>query len=614
MRSKARVVLLVAPLLFLGANSKESCPVGGFDPQAERDSAWRSASANAELVAPTAAGVRRRGVAAPSNPGVTTRLPETNFIDRYISLKLVGAGISPTSQSSDEEFLRRVTLDLTGVIPDSATVTAFVNDRTANKRERKIDELLASDAFVDRWTMWLGDLVQNVIASQNVRLFSQGRNVYYTYLRDSIRNQKPYDQLVRELIVGAGDSWAVGQANYIVRQRQQNGPPQDTMDNLAAHAGEKFLGQPLLCLSCHNGLAHLETVNTYLAGKRRTDFWGLAAFFSRTQTQIVRNADPANPQSFKFNVIDNTNGRYLLNTTDGNKSPRQPATGQSNVVEPVYMFDGAKPAANETYRAAFARMLTADRQFARNTVNLLWKEMYGLGIVEPVNAFDLNRLTGADVQPTHPELLEELTTSFIASGYNLRTALKTMAMSSTYQLSATYTNGVWNEAWVPYFARRYPKRMSAETVFDSIVRATGVGVSFNVVGLGAVTKAMALPDPTDQRRRPEGVFLDAFGRGNRDEIPRVNDGSITQALSLMNDNLVVARTRQATANSTVGKTLAATQDPAAIADAIYLATLSRLPTTTEKTQATTFIRSGTLSQRTEDLQWVLLNSLEFLFY
>jgi len=521
-------------------------------------------------------------------------------------------GVIPTTISSDEEFLRRISLDLTGVIPDSAAVTAFVNDKTSDKRASKIDELLASDAFVDRWTMWFGDLVQNVLRSNNTVLYYQGRNIYYTAIKDSIRANKPYDQLVREVITGKGDSWAAGPPNYVVRQLQPNGPPQDTYDNLAAQSGEKFLGMPLLCLSCHNGLGHLEQVNTYLKSKSRYDFWEMAAFFSRTTTRVIRNADPNNPQARKFDVQDNTTGAYRLNTTDGNKSPRTPVNGQDTVA-PAYLFTGATPAANEPYRDAYARLLTADRQFARAAVNYFWKEMFGVAMVEPVNAFDLNRLTGTDAQPTHPELLEELTTSFIGSGYNVRALLKTIALSNTYQLASKYTPGAWSEAWVPYFARRYPRRLMAEAMLDSVVKATGVPVSFNVQGLGIVNKAMALPDPLEARRRLEGVFLDNFGRGDRDEVARTNDVSIAQALSAMNDTIVTTRVRQATAGSTVRNVLASTSDPGSIADQLYLATLSRSPSAAERQQAIDFLRGGTLSQRAEDLQWTLINSLEFLF-
>ncbi|MGZ8797371.1 MAG: DUF1549 domain-containing protein [Thermoanaerobaculia bacterium] len=604
-----RILLLAAPLLLLAAGERETCPMGPVQSVASRQAAaYRAASANAELIAPSATTASRRRAVSPGGP------PQANFIDKWTAARMTADGVVPTTSATDEEFLRRISLDLTGVIPDSAAVTAFVNDKTTDKRTRKIDELLASDAFVDRWTMWFGDLAQNVLASTNTRLYYQGRNAYYSWIKDSIRNNKPYDQMVRDLLTGKGDSWAAGTPDYIVRQLQPNGPPQDTYDNLAAHSGEKFLGMPLLCLSCHNGLLHLEQVNTYLQTKKRYDFWAMAASFSRTSARVIRNADPNNPNARKYEVEDNTTGSYRLNTTSGNKSARTPVAGLSDPVAPKYLFTGETPRTGEAYRDAYARMLTADRQFARATVNYLWKEMFGLGIVEPVNAFDLNRLTGSNVQPTHPEMLEELTTSFIGSGYNIRALLKTMATSNTYQLSSKYTAGTWSEGWVPYFARRYPRRLMAEALLDSTVKATGVPVSFTVQGLGIVTKAMALPDPLEAARRPEGLLLNDFGRGNRDDVLRTNDGSIAQALSMMNSTIITSRVRQATQGSTVGKILASTSDAGSIADQIYLATLSRGPSAAERQQAIDFLRAGTLSQRAEDLQWTLINSLEFLFY
>src|SRR5204862_1944514 len=130
-----------------------------------------------------------------------------------------------------------------------------------------------------------------------------------------------YDQLVREVISGKGDNFVNGQANYWVRQTQGNGPIQDQYDNLAAESGDKFLGMPFLCLSCHNGLGHLELVNTYLKSKTRYDFWGNAAFFTRTRaiTQAVVNNQPQS-----ITIQNQNNGGYNLNTNSGNKTPRTP--------------------------------------------------------------------------------------------------------------------------------------------------------------------------------------------------------------------------------------------------------------------------------------------------
>ena len=618
MRSKA--MLFVVGMLAVSASGAD-CPVGGtaVSPHIERERIQRALSANAEALAPTAAPTatstnRRRSVGKPPADALK-KLPIANFIDTHISAKLVSANISATDIAGDEEFLRRVTLDLTGAIPTATDVQSFVADTTTDKRARKIDALLKSDAFSDRWTMWFGDLVQNVQISTNSREYYLGRNAYYTWIRDSIRANKPYDAMVREVLAGEGDNFVSGVANYIVRQIQRNGPPQDTLDNLAAHSTERFMGMPVLCISCHGGVAHLELVNWYLRGKTRDDFYKMAAFFSRTTLRGSQYTDPNNPNAngiIKFNVGLNPAGAYLLNTTDGNKSPRQPAPGQSPVVTPAFLTTGEQPRSGESYRVAYGRMLTADRQFARATANYLWKEMFGLAFVEPVNSFDLAKLSE---QTIHPELLEAMTDEVIAKGYNLREVLRTIALSNTYQLSARYTPGSWSENWVPYHARRYPRRMHAEVVFDALVSATGVTANLPVQGLAPVTKAMQLPDPLEggNRRSPIALFINTFGRGNRDDVARTNDSAISQALGLMNDTFVTTRIKRSTRGSTVERVLASTSDPGSITDQLYLATLSRKPNAEERQTAIDFLKAGPLTERTEDLQFVLLNSLEFIF-
>lgn len=531
-----------------------------------------------------------------------------SYIDAEISAKLAQDGIAAAPPSGDTEFLRRVTVDLTGTIPTADEVEAFLADTSPDKRAKKIDALLHSPAFTDRWTLWFGDLVQNVQNATNVREYYLGRNAYYTWIRDSIASNKPYDQMVREVLAGEGNSFSSGVANYVVRQLQRNGPPQDTYDNLAAHSAEKFLGIPMLCISCHNGLGHLELVNTYLRDKSRYDFWRMAAFFSRTTSRGQRYTDPANPNAnpLVFTVANDARLSYKLDTTDGNKTPRQPANGQSDVVTPAFLLTGEEPRAGEPYRVAYGRMLTADRQFARATVNLLWREMFGRGLVEPVNAFDLEKL---DTQPTHPALLEELASDFIARHYDLREMLRTIALSNTYQFSSSYAGTQPDES---YFARRQPHRLQAEFMLDSLATSTNVPFQFNVPGLGMVTRATQLPDPLEARRAPAGLLMNEFGRGNRDDVLRTNDGAISQALSMMNNTVITQRVRRAN-NSTVQKVLATTNDPNVITDKLYLATLSRHPTAAEKQIAVDYLRGGPLAQRAEDLQFVLLNSLEFLF-
>ena len=237
---------------------------------------WRELTHAADLVTAGAATSRRH----PTRPGEDAPpIPLRNFVDDEIFGTMAAASVKPTRLATDEEFIRRVTLDLTGDIPTSARVKSFLTDTRADKRDQLVDELLHSEAFVNRWTMWFGDIVQNVVVANNTRLYNTGRNAYYNWIRDAIRSGKPYDQLVRELVSGTGDSYLTGPPNYAVRQIQRNGPIQDTFDNLAAKSVEKFMAIPFECISCHSGPGHLDLVNSYLAAKQRKDFWETAAFF-----------------------------------------------------------------------------------------------------------------------------------------------------------------------------------------------------------------------------------------------------------------------------------------------------------------------------------------------
>ncbi|HEU4522890.1 MAG TPA: DUF1549 domain-containing protein, partial [Thermoanaerobaculia bacterium] len=574
---------------------------------------WRRVSRQAELA--TATG-RRRAAVQPA-----AALTPKNFIDDEIFAKMRADGIRWTNLSSDEEFLRRVSLDLTGQIPTADRVRQFLADGSAGKRERLIDELLASDEFAERWTVWFGDLVENVQVSSNIFMGTAGRNAYYAFIRDAFRTGKPYDQIVRDLITARGGQNTAGAANYWVRQIQTNGPIHDTWDNLSAHTGEKFLGLPLNCISCHGGVGHLEQVNTGLVPKRRDDFWKNAAFFAKDYHRPQR--DPASNRVEWFIEltpigVPRVPRGYTLNTNAGNKTPRIATGGQATTVEPAFLLTGEQPAAGEEPRQAYARILTAHPQFARAAVNYIWKEIFGLGIVEPADSFDLFRqdpstlAPGATLQPTHPQLITRLAEHFSGSGFNVRTLLKTIVSSNTYQLASVYTPGDWSEVWTPYYARHYPRRMLAESIADAVARATNVALPrMNVAGV-SLQRAMQLPDPTEPRGA-FALFLNAFGRGDRDSTPRSREGSIVQALNMLNDPFISTRVR-ASGNSTVQRVLAATRDPGLIAEELDLATLSRHPSAEERAEAVAWLSGGDLTRNTEDLQFALLNRLEFLYY
>ena len=575
------------------------------------------------------------GVSSSGLTGVVSHVRPViaNYVDEEIFGAMSAAAVTAAPPSSDAEFLRRATLDLTGRIPDAAAVTAFLADPTADKRSRMVDTLLASDAFIDRWAQFFDDLFRNTSNADSGQLYFTGRNALHAYFVDALRAKKPYDLVARELIAGAGLNTANGQANFSVRNIQQNGPAQDTYDNAGASVGSAFLGtNAIFCTSCHNGSGHLDSINLWGSTVRRQDFWGMAAFFAKVRMPRSGTQIP----DYTYTVSDDaTLPDYRLNTTTGNKTDRTSAyyttipAGMTQIT-PSYLKtptnpSGGQPQPGEVYRAAMGRILTADPQFARATVNTLWKEMFTLGIVEPADGFDLFRQDPATpppgawtIQPTHPNLLTRLANDFAGHGFDLRYILGVMAKSSAYQLSSFYP-GTWNDASTVLFARHFPRRLRAEELFDAITKATNVPASLAVAGAASpVAWAGQLPDINEPTSASIRSFLNTFMRGNRDTEPRSSQFSISQALSLMNDSVVVIpRTKSSAAGSAVNKLIAANATPTAIVQTLYVNTLSRNPSVDELAKGVALFSSLQAGQTkttvAEDLQFTLLNKIDFIF-
>ncbi len=576
---------------------------------------------------------RIRGMAGPplsssrSSSDPSGEMRESHeYIDDFIFGKMNADQIPHAAASSDAEFLRRVTLDLTGRIPSGDDVRSFLDDQSPGKRARLIDSLLASPEFVDKWTMYYGDLLKNTSADSNITRYAEGRNAFYGTIRDFVANSVPYDVFVKNLLTAAGSTWTNGAGNWDLGAYTPMGPIQDTYDTLASRASAEFLGLANMdCLLCHSGAGHLDNVNLWAAATTRTQAWGMAAFFSRYR--FARSTNQSTTANlYYWTISDAASGEYQLNTTAGNRKPRTPLADGSKTVKPNYMFS-ADPPQGSTYREMFANYLIKDRQFARASVNYLWKEMMGLGIVEPADQFDLARLdpnnpppAGWTLQPSHPQLLEALTDDFIAGGFNIRSILRVIANSAAYQLSSRF-DGEWKEEYTPYFARKYIRRLTAEEVHDAIEKATGVLGSYTIQGFTEpVQWAMELPETqgtnnAGEPRSNSGVaaFLNFFLRGNRDQILRSDEATIFQALNMMNNNFVLSRIRNSNRNSTVSRLLA---DPSLsnpqVVEELYLRTLGRFPTSAERDAALQSL-AGDRTAWAENLAWVLLNKVDFLY-
>ena len=349
----------------------------------------------------------------------STPIPQrANFIDDHIFSTMEANGVGPAPLISDQEFLRRVMLDLTGRIPTPEQVRTLLNDARANKRSTLIDSLIGSDAFVDFWTKFFANQFQVTSTYYNF-IGIPGRNLFHNYLRDFVQRDRPYAEVATELISATGDSHQLAPPNFIMRGIQQGDPIQDTWDFLTNRVTTIFLGVQTQCVSCHDGEGHLEQINLYLTDRRRTDFMSLSAFFSRMN--IVELGVDAYRQQVKGIVVDRSTGAYHGIVDSENPGPRPPRLG--GPYTPVYLFDGRQPQSGQ-WRAELARMLVQDRQFARATVNYLWAHFFRVGLVDPPDGWDLMRIDPSnpppapwELQPTHPALLEALTDEFIANHY-----------------------------------------------------------------------------------------------------------------------------------------------------------------------------------------------------
>jgi hypothetical protein len=569
-------------------------------------------------------------------------IPRRNFIDTILFDRMTRDNIASAPLCTDAEFIRRVTLDLTGRIPSPEAVISFLNDTNPAKREMLIDALVGTPEFVDRWTMFFGDLYRNTSNSTNITRYRGGREAFYNFIKTSLANNKNYAQMATEMITATGDSFVNGEVNFIVGGHVPMGPIQDVYDGYAVHVSTTFLGLSSMdCLLCHDGAGHLDAVNLWGAQRTRAEAWGMAAFFARTRRQFQQTTG----QNYGRHLItENATGEYQLNTSSGNRTARQPINGARDVA-PKYMLSGGSLNTGENRRQALARLIVSDPQFARATVNYIWEQLMVEALVSPANTFDLARLSpnaqmpdGWALQPANAELLEALAQEFSRDSFNLRNLIATIVKSSAYQLSSQYP-GTWQASYVPYYARKFARRLSAEELHDAVIRATGLPptTNFNNVIyrgytvtddanqlLRTVEWAMQLPEPTEPRNNGNNAFLNAFLRGNRDSNMRMNEASILQALSLMNNNFVMGRIHQTNRitnipntpeiPSTVRRLLADTGNtPDQLITQLYLSTLSRYPTEAEKTKLLTYYTSMGRQQATESLQWVLLNKVDFVF-
>jgi len=495
-------------------------------------------------------------------------------IDRLFEDAWQKDSVQPAPMASDEEFVRKLYLDLAGRIPAVSEARVFLSSSSSTKRDDLVEQLLDGPAFVRHFTiLWRNALIPQALSDPQARNLVPG---FEAWLWKHFSEDTPYDQMVRELITTPIDygndptavlnSASSPSAFFLARQLQP--------ENLATGTSRAFLGVRLDCAQCHD-----HPFDKW----KRNQFWNMAAFYSGFQ-----RPDGAEPDSAAM---------MTMTEVQGARSIKIPSTGD---VVPAMFLTGIEPEWTDSSspREALANWVTAKENpwFAKMAVNRLWALFLGQGIVQPVDDFSDNN------PPSHPEVLDLLTEQFVAHDFDLKFVVRTIAATRVYQTSSRQTHA--SQADPTQFARAALRGLTPEQFFDSLAEATGYYQPYrsdNPFVIDAET--------------PRARFLELFRDEN--ESPLTRETTILQALAMMNGDFVENATTLE--NSQTLRAIA--EFPLMSADekleSLFIAALSRKPTEAEKETFGKYVAdggaSGSSNDALADVFWVLLNSSEFLF-
>ena len=494
----------------------------------------------------------------------------TKHLDRHIDAVLKQEGLKPSRQTDDAEFLRRIHLDMTGVIPSTEQVLDFVNDGSKNKRSKKIDELLNSKGAVDYWThMWVNWLIGRRDVGDDRRIGLTG------WVKDALQTNMSYDQFVSELVAADGELQDNPAGNYVLRY--ENSPV-----FLTSHSSRLFLGLSMQCAECHD-----HKTEAWL----QEDFYGVAAFFTG-----IRSEEKGYLTDMEGKRTEMEN--YLITNSPEMQRASYMFDGNSESVPPRFLDGIEYKGENTKKRHALAEWMTTNENpyFSKAIVNRIWKHFMGRAFVEPLDGF------GEEYPPTNPKLLEWLAEDFVIHGYDLKHLMRIILHSKAYQRSSETNKS--NEDDEIYYSHAYMKPLSAEQFFYSMLQATGF------------ERLQKRKDPgqvENMKQEHLRKFLFLLDNGEMEEIEAFN-GTVPQALMMINGDLVNDSTDHKDRGSFVNYVLDNWRDTIDRVQFIYLTVLSRKPTSKEQTYFQRYLERSLYTDKDlayEDLYWVLLNSAEF---
>ncbi|MEZ5430655.1 MAG: DUF1553 domain-containing protein [Verrucomicrobiales bacterium] len=505
--------------------------------------------------------------------------PAVNYIDELVNGRLQLLRLLPSDLCDDETFLRRVTLDLTGTLPSVDAHRSFMSDTSQDKRSVLIDRLLADPGFTSLWTaLWAEMLRVKGGGYAPSATDVKAADVYYEWIHDQMAVNRPLDRFVADQITGTGSNLTSGPANlYTMLVHDVKVTPK----NLAADISQLFTGVRIQCAECHNHPFDRWTMN---------DYYGWVSFFTGIRRKL--GAEPR--EYYVFNDLSAAPAKHLI---DERPMPPTVLGGEAPVPS------GKDP------REALAEWLTAKDNplFARNLANRIWAHHMGRGLVEPLDDMRVSN------PPTNGPLLDALARHLADSGFNLRSFIRDICNSRTYQLSAR--PNATNAGDTRQFSRSQLRRLRADVLLDSIVQATDGARSFQYFpsGIRAIEHYPRTPGDTT-RPHVGDPFFETFGRSGRAGVcvcETKPEPTLSQALHLVAGDTVAS---QIGTGQVVLKLLNANATPQAIIEELYIRALSRKPTEGELEKMLTLVGGATRDRKVyEDLFWGLLNSTEFLF-
>ena len=498
----------------------------------------------------------------PYEPRSASGTDGARAIGDLVAAKLQSLRIAPSPVCDDETFLRRLTLDLVGLLPTPEEREAFLADAASDKRARVVDALMARKEFTEIWVMRWAEILQ--IRSQGNDVSTKGAILYHQWLDRRIADNQPIDQMVRDLLTASGGTFENPPTNYFQLER-------DTL-KLTENVAQAFLGTRIQCAQCHNHPFDRWTMD---------DYYGFAAFF--TQIGRKRAADPR-----EWIVFDS-----------GGREMQHPVSKQN--VPPKFLGGEVPKLSGRSRREAVAEWITSPDNpvFARHVANIAWTHFLGRGIVhEPDDARVSN-------PPSNAPLLAELGRQLVASNWDFRGLVRDICTSQTYQRSCEPNDS--NRLDETNFSHAAVRRPRAEVLLDVLAQVTQTQNKFPGLPKGA--RAVQVADG-----RTTNYFLTTFGRATREDVCSCAvkmDPNLSQALHLLNGDAANNRIHE---GNLVGDMLAAGYTPGDVIDALFIRCDGRMPTEQERIETLlTVLDAPDRRQALEDVFWALLNSPEFIF-